>query len=111
MNNFVQPAETIPLTAPSGGVVSGTAYKVGSLIVVALFSAAQTLPFSAMTRGVATLPKATGQTWSEGEKLYWDDSAKKFTTTSSGNTLCGCAVAAALTGATTGLVRLDGVVR
>src|SRR5688572_23834561 len=111
MQNYVQPGETIPLTAPSGGVVSGTAYKIGSLIIVALVSVAQTVRFSAMTRGVAELPKATGQTWSEGEKLYWDDSAKKFTTTSSGNTLAGCAVAAALSGDTTGLVRLDGVVR
>jgi predicted RecA/RadA family phage recombinase len=111
MNNYVQRGEIIPLTAPSGGVVSGNAYKIGALVVVACVSAAQTLPFSAMTRGVHVLPKATGQTWSEGAVLYWDNSAAKFTTTSGGNTLAGHAARAALTGDTTGYVRLDGVAR
>ena len=111
MNNFIQPGEVVTLTAPSAGVVSGTAYKIGQLIVVAAASVAETFPFEGKTRGVFTLPRAIGQTWSEGALVYWDDSAKKFTTTSGGNTLAGCAVAAADTGDTTGSVRLDGAVR
>ena len=109
--NYVEAGEVLPLTAPSGGVVKGTPYKIGSLIVIALFSAAQTESFSALTKGVATVPKATGQTWSEGAKLYWDDSAKKFTTTSSANTLAGVATVAAGSSDTTGKIRLDGVAR
>ncbi len=111
MENYVQPGEVLTLTAPSGGVVAGTPYKIGSLIVIALISVAQTLPFTALVRGVATVPKATGATWSEGQKLYWDDSAKNFTETNTSDTLAGVAVEAALTGATTGKIRLDGVVR
>jgi predicted RecA/RadA family phage recombinase len=111
MNNFIQPGEVIPLTAPSGGVTSGLVYKIGLLLVVAAADVAQTLPFEGKTRGVFTLPKATGQTWAEGALVYWDNSAKKFTTTSGGNTLAGCAVAEAATGDTTGSVRLDGAVR
>ena len=111
MNNFIQPGNVVTLTAPSLGVVTGTPYKIGQLIVVAAASVAQTLPFEGATRGVFTLPKATGQTWSEGALVYWDNSAKKFTTTSGGNTLAGCAVAEAATGDATGSVRLDGAVR
>lgn len=111
MENYSQPGEIITLTAPSGGVVSGTAYKIGSLLSVACVSADEAASYSAAVTGIFTLPKATGQTWTEGAKLYWDDGAKKFTTTSSGNTLAGCAVAAAGSSDTTGSVRLDGVAR
>jgi predicted RecA/RadA family phage recombinase len=49
-------------------------------------------------------PKATGAAWTMGQKLYWDDTAKKFTGTSSANTLCGYAAAPAASGDTTGSV-------
>lgn len=113
MKNFVQPGNIVTLTAPSGGVVSGTAYKIGSLIVVAQATVAQTLPFAALVEGVISYTKPGSQAWTEGAKVYWDNSAKKFTTTSSANTLAGIAAAAVGSGSgeTTGLVRLDGVAR
>lgn len=116
MKTYEQEGEFLTLTTPGGGVTKGSAYKVGSLIVlaqktIASGDAATENKFAAMVTGVAQVAKATGATWSEGQKLYWDDSAKKFTPTSSSNTLCGVAVAAATSGATTGLIRLDGVVR
>ena len=67
-------------------------------------------PFAAAAEGVYTLPKTTSQSWTEGVKLYWDDTAKSFTTTSSSNTLAGCAAAAAGSSDTTGSVRLNGAV-
>jgi len=111
MENFDQEGEVIPLTAPTGGVVSGTAYKIGSLIVVALVTVAETLPFSALVKGVVTHAKVSAQAWTEGVKIYWDDSAKNFTTTVGANTLCGVAAAAAANPSATGDVRLDGVAR
>lgn len=111
MNNFQQPGLVQTLTAPNGGVLSGKAYKIGQAIVVAVADADQDDPFQGHIRGVFTLPKATGQTWDEGELLYWDNSAKKFTTTSSANRLAGWAVAAAASGDTTGSVYLDGAGR
>ena len=121
MDNYVQPGEVLSLTTPGGGVVSGLGYKIGSLVVIALttVTAAQvtadpTIKFSALVRGVATVVKegaGSGQVWSEGLKIYWDNNAKKFTVTSGGNTLVGAAVAAALTAAPSGVLRLDGVVR
>ena len=111
MENFDQEGEVIPLTAPTGGVVSGTAYKIGSLIVVALVTVAETLPFSALVKGVVTHAKVSAQAWTEGVKIYWDDSAKNFTTTVGANTLVGVAAAAAANPTATGKVRLDGVAR
>lgn len=111
MQTYVQPGEVLTLTAPGGGAVSGTPYKIGSLIVVSCIDADAAAPFTAMVVGVATVPKATGQTWSEGAKLYWDNGAGKFTTTSGGNTLAGVAVADAASGDATGQMRLDGVAR
>lgn len=111
MKTFVQPGEVLPLTAPSGGVVSGTAYLIGSLVVIALVDAAETVRFSAMLTGVVEHAKVSAQAWSEGAKLYWDNSAKLFTTTAGGNTLVGVAAAGALNPSATGRIRLDGVAR
>lgn len=108
MNNFKQIGETMTFTAPSGGVVSGKAYLIGAILVVAANAVAQTLPFPGAAEGVFTLDKATGTAWTEGELLYWDDTAKKITTVATGNTRVGVAVAAALSAATTGDVRLSG---
>jgi predicted RecA/RadA family phage recombinase len=55
-------------------------------------------------RGVFTLPKATGASWSQGDQLYWDGTNKNFTKTSSGNTKWGVAAAAAQAGDATGSV-------
>lgn len=108
MNNFIQPGYVVTLTAPSGGVTSGTGYKIGQLFVVAANDAAEGDPFEGQTIGVFTLPKTTGQSWAEGALLYWDDSADKATTTATGNLLIGSAVVAGASGDTTGAVRLNG---
>lgn len=109
--NYVQPGNTLTLTAPSGGVVSGTVYLIGTLLVVAQATVAQTLPFEGKVTGVFTVPKTNAQAWTEGAKVYWDNTAKEFTTTSTSNTLAGVAAAAAANPSTTGNVRLDGVTR
>jgi predicted RecA/RadA family phage recombinase len=111
MNNYLQPGDTVTLTAPSGGVVSGTGYKIGQLFVVAKNTVAATLPFEGKTTGVHTLPKTTGTAWTEGALLYWDDSTDKATTVAEDNLLIGCAVEAADSGDTTGTVRLNGIAR
>jgi predicted RecA/RadA family phage recombinase len=108
--NHIQPGKVLELTAPAGGVVSGTPYLVGALFVVALTTAAAAASFRAATDEAWELPKATGQAWTEGAALYWDDTAKKVTTTSAGNTKIGCAIAAAASGDTVGKVLLNGAV-
>lgn len=120
MINFIEEGEILALTVPGGGVTKGLAYKIGSLVVLATVSvtaaevvADATIKASFMVTGVAEVVKNTGggTAWTEGLKIYWDDSAKKFTKTSSANTLVGVATAAAGDSAATGKVRLDGVAR
>ena len=113
MDNFRQEAEVVTLTAPSGGVTAGLPYKIGSLVVVACITAAEGAQFTAIAAGVVSGPKTGSQAWTEGVKVYLDESPREFTTSSGGNTLCGVAGAAVGSGAgeTTGYVRLDGVAR
>ena len=106
---FIQEGNVLTLTAPSGGVVSGTPVLIGNLLVIPRTTAAQTLPFDGDTVGVHTLPKATGIAWTEGLLLYWDNSAKNVTTTTTSNYRIGVASAVAASGDTTGPVRLNGV--
>ncbi|SFL26966.1 capsid cement protein [Azotobacter beijerinckii] len=60
--NFVQDGDVLTLAAPAGGVVSGTAYAIGQLVVVALEDAAAGQPFQGHAVGVWQLPCATGLT-------------------------------------------------
>jgi len=106
MKNFIQPGSKLQFTAPVGGVISGNAYLAGALVVVACISAPAGAQYSAATSGVYELPKATGETWAEGAALYWDDTAKKFTTTATNNTRAGNAAASAISAATVGAVFL-----
>lgn len=94
MQNFYRPGKVITLTAPTGGVVSGTAYLIGSLVVVATKTVAQTLPFEALVKGVVTVPKVAEETWTDGLKIYFDESEGKFTLDddSAANPLVGVAV-------------------
>lgn len=109
MKNFVQHGDTLDMTAPAGGVIGGTAYLIGALFGVAVASADAGVKFSFRLVGVYTLPKATGEAWTEGAIVYWDNTAKKLTTTSEGNTKVGTAASAAASGDSTGVARLNGV--
>lgn len=110
MINFKQPGDSVTRTAPSGGVTSGTFYKIGQLLMCAAADVAETLPFVGKTTGCfRAVPKATGEAWAEGALLYWNNSTHKFTTTSSGNVLAASADVAAGSADTTGDVRLNGI--
>jgi predicted RecA/RadA family phage recombinase len=108
MRNYVQPGNTVTLTAPTGGVASGDGVLVGTLFGVAAYDAAAGGEVEVELVGVFELAKASGAI-SEGQKTYWDATNKVVTTTATGNTLVGAAVRAAASGATTARVRLNGV--
>jgi predicted RecA/RadA family phage recombinase len=109
MRNFIQPGKVLDLTAPSGGVVSGNAYKIGQLLVVATVTAAEGETFAAQTEGVVELPKTSAQAWTPGALIYWDPSPGEATTAATaGNHLIGTAVAAAANPSATGRVKLLG---
>jgi predicted RecA/RadA family phage recombinase len=93
MKTWRQDNAVLTFTAPTGGVVAGTAYLIGGLVVIATETVAQTLPFDGVTIGVVDVTKVNDEAWTEGVKLYWDDTAKKFTKVVGSNTLVGAAVA------------------
>lgn len=107
MKNYVQPGCIVDFIAPSGGVTSGTPVLIGTVLVVPQKSAAVGETFAGAVHGVFELPKATGVTPAAGGTAYWDDTAKKVTTTASGNTAIGWFTAAYLTGDTLANVKLD----
>jgi predicted RecA/RadA family phage recombinase len=106
MKNFVKPGDVLEAPAPAGGVVSGDFALIGTIGGIATVTAADGVVCPFQLEGVFSLPKATGQAWTQGAALYWDATAKKFTTTSAGNTRYGFADAAALAADTFGNVNI-----
>jgi len=105
MKNFIQEGKCVQLTAPGGGVTSGTGYIVGGLFVVASHDADATEKFVGCTEGIYSLPKeATTVTFAEGEICYWDVADAEFNDSASGNYAVGTCVEAA--GATDATVKV-----
>lgn len=113
MKNFRQPADTIDLTAPVGGVVSGNGYKIGQIFGVAARTEAAGNIFPLMVEGAFDLPKTSAEAHAEGALVYWDDTAKKTTTTSTGNLLIGISIfpGGSANPSDTGRYRLNGHAR
>lgn len=107
MKNYVQPGDTVSVTAPAA-VSAGDGVLVGSLFGVAANDADSGAAIEIVTKGVFDLAKVSAQAWSEGDLIYWDSAADNATTTASGNTLIGVAVADAANPTSTGHVRLNG---
>lgn len=108
MKNYVQPGNTITLTAPYD-VASGDGLLVGAIFGVATGAAVNGDPIEAALVGVFDLTKVGSQAWVVGDKIYWDDTAKQATKTATSNTLIGVATEAVGNGAgeTVGRVRLN----
>lgn len=108
MKNCVQPGDTITVTAPYD-VASGAGCLVGILFGVAAYTALSGAPVELAMEGVYDLTALSTDTAS-GTSLvaaYWDNTNKRVTTTSAGNTKIGVIVAAKVNGDTTARVRLN----
>ena len=94
MKTFLQEGDVISVTSPYA-VASGAGCLVGSLFGVAQVAATgASQRIDIAIEGVYVLAKATGAAWTEGVRLYWDDSAKNVTTNAAAgaNKLIGVAV-------------------
>ena len=109
MKNYVQPGNTITLTAPYA-VTSGDGLLVGSIFGVAAGHAEDGETVEAALVGIFDLNKVASQAWSTGDKIYWDNTNKEATKTATANTLIGVATEAVAGGAgdLIGRVRLNG---
>lgn len=108
MKNFVQPGDTLNLTAPAGGVTSGVPVIIGDLFVIPATSAPAGSQFAGKTDGVYELPKVSAQAWGEGAALYYNPATGLFSTGGPGR-LVGVAAAAAANPSALGWVRLNSV--
>jgi predicted RecA/RadA family phage recombinase len=107
MKNFVQRGNTLTLTAPAA-VVSGQPIIVGSVFGIVNGDAASGDPMDVDVVGVFNLPKVAADAFAEGAAVYWDNTAKLVTSTTTGNTKIGVAVTAAANPSATVHVRLNG---
>jgi len=109
MKNFIQRGDTLTLTAPYA-VSSGGGALVGSIFGVAATDVASGEEGEFQVAGVFDLVRETGAStgWSQGALIYWDNTNKRVTKTSTSNKLIGVAVRAAADGDATGRVRLNG---
>lgn len=98
MKNFVQDGKVIDVTL-AAAILSGAAILIGNMVGVAVSSGAIGDTVAVDLFGVFTLSKAAGAV-SQGQILYWDDTAKVVTTSSNtgANYKIGHAFAAALSG-------------
>ena len=109
MKTYVQPGNTITLTAPYD-VTSGDGLLVGAIFGIASGDALTGSEVEVVTTGVFDVTKAASQAWAVGDKVYWDNTNRVTTKTATTNTLIGVAVLAVggTASETTGRVRLNG---
>ena len=107
MRNYIQPGNTLTLTAPAA-IASGDVVAVGSIIGVANGDAENGAAVDVDTVGVFRLPKVSALAIAAGDVVYWDSSAKLVNKTASGNTKLGVATEAAANPSADVAVRLNG---
>ena len=110
MKNFIQRGQVITAIAPYS-LTSGQGVKVGALFGVASSHAVTNSEVEVVREGVFELAAVTSESAAIGAKIYWDDTARRLTTTAGGNLLVG-ALARQKTGVEqTAYALLDGGIR
>jgi predicted RecA/RadA family phage recombinase len=107
MINFIKSGDHLTLAAPYD-VLSGGGFKVGNLFGVAANDTLSGADVECSIEGVYDLAKDSS-TFAQGDLAYWDDSAKKVTSTVASNLLIGAVEVAAATGVAVVRVNLFGV--
>ena len=104
MTNKTHEGHTIVLAAPYDRL-SGQGALVGSIFGVAVVDVLSTVSAAFETEGVFDITKAAGAV-TQGAKMYWDNTAKNTTTTSTSNTFIGYATQAQASGDATCRIKL-----
>lgn len=110
MKTKISSGDVIEFTAPSGGVTSGVGVLLGSLFLIAVTTNVAGDTVAGHASGVfdhIAEGAGSGQAFAVGDAVYWDNTNKRLTKTSTDNTKVGVAVAAKLTAATTLRFRLE----
>ncbi len=108
MQNFVQWGDTIAVTAPAAGTVSGIPIQIGHFIGIPVTTETAGTTVEIAIKGVFNCPKAAVAI-SEGDPLYWDATAGNFTNVyAPGKLRAGTAVTTQLAGDADVQVKLTG---
>jgi predicted RecA/RadA family phage recombinase len=105
MKNFIQPGDSLGITAPYA-LTSGQGALVGALFGVAAYDAAISAAVEIQTEGVFDLTKEPALAITAGARVFWDTTNRRITTTLTGNFQVGIATQAALAADTTVRVTL-----
>jgi predicted RecA/RadA family phage recombinase len=108
MKTFLQDGESLTFIAPAA-VTAGVGVKIGDILVIPNVTAAISVPFTGIRNGVVEHAKLSAQAWTEGQRVHWDDTNKRFTTVTTGNFTAGVAYEVAANPSATGKVLLFGV--
>lgn len=105
---YVSDGNALNVVVATTAVLSGEVRMYGVTVVVHQSDGAVGATVPGVCVGVhGPLPKATGEAWAVGAKLYWHNTNLNFTTTAAGTQAAGHAAKAAASGDTTGYVRLQ----
>jgi predicted RecA/RadA family phage recombinase len=97
--NMIQSGDIVDMVALAP-VVSGQVVMKGQMIAIALASVAAGEIFAAALCGAYEVPKASADTFTQGDVVYWDDTAKEMTSVPTDNKKAGYAWADAAGGET-----------
>ena len=110
MKTFQARGDIVTLTADRA-MAQGDGLLNGAIFAVATDAAANGAAVECKRDGIFTITALNTDTGTVGTKMYWDNTNRRVTTTSAGNTLVGALMAAKTNGQTTATVLLDGVIR
>jgi len=106
MKNYIQPGETLTLTTDRA-VSSGGGFLKGSMFGVAASDVTSGDSGQFVVEGVFLLAKTSAQAWTEGDRIYWDDTNHRCDSDGTVGQLIGAATADASNPSSTGYVRLN----
>ncbi|WP_153799069.1 DUF2190 family protein [Foetidibacter luteolus] len=107
MKNFRANGDSIQPIAGVGGVVGGSIIAIVSLVGIVVADAAEGEAYTLQLKGAfSDVPKATGESWAVGDKLYLKADGTSLTKTATNNTFAGYAYATAQSADTIGSILL-----
>lgn len=104
--NFVQEGEVVTLTMPYARASSGLGVQVGAIFGVTMDAYDNAASGRVEREGIHTLAKTSAQAWTQGQRLFWDDTNKRLDSDSTVGMFVGAAYEAAANPSSTGKVLL-----
>jgi len=111
IETFEQPGDVVTLVAPYD-VTGGDGLLVGIIFGIAAYQVASGTPVETCTTGVFRINALSTDVGAQGAAVYWDNTNRRVTTSSSGNTAIGALVVAKQNGSAVAVVRVvsaDGI--